>query len=143
MLFRSRAAGGQQDAQGKRTGAEIYVIEGCADCHGAEGGGDAGPALAQHASQQQGAAIQIDWLGLVRQQQQLADKLAALCRHYLTQHGVHQLPTDSESVLNRFRQPPQQQAHYALTLATLLALALELGEPARTLFDSLLPQTGT
>ena len=103
----------------------------------------AGPALAQHTSQQQGAAVQIDWLGLVRQQQALADKLAALCRHYLAQHGVHQLPSDAERVLNSFRQPPQQQAHYALTLATLLALALELGEPARKLFDSLLPQTGT
>ncbi len=103
----------------------------------------AGPALAQHASQAQGAAVQIDWLSLVRQQQQLADKLAALCRHYLTQHGVYQLPQDANSVLDRFRQPPQQQAHYALTLATLLALALELGEPARKLFDSLLPQTHT
>lgn len=103
----------------------------------------AGPALAQHASQMQGAAVQIDWLGLVRQQQQLADKLAALCRHYLAQHGIDQLPQDVDSVLDGFRQPPQQQTHYALTLATLLALALELGQPARKLFDSLLPTAHT
>ena len=103
----------------------------------------AGPALVQHASQMQGAAVQIDWLSLVRQQQQLADKLAALCRHYLAQHGVYQLPQDADSVLESFRQPPQQQVHYALTLATLLALALELGQPARKLFDSLLPTAHT
>ena len=46
-------------------------------------------------------------------------------------------------MLESFRQPPQQQVHYALTLATLLALALELGQPARKLFDSLLPTAHT
>ena len=98
----------------------------------------AGPALAQHASMAQGAAVQIDWLALLQQQQLLADKLAALCRFYLARHGISQLPQDSQQVLDCFRQPPQQQAHYALSLATLLAVALASGEPARQLLDSLL-----
>ncbi|MFO1183773.1 MAG: cytochrome c [Bauldia sp.] len=36
-------------AQGKRTGAQIYAEEICAECHGATGAGDAGPALANNA----------------------------------------------------------------------------------------------
>jgi hypothetical protein len=101
----------------------------------------AGPALAQHASQAHGAAVQIDWVALLQQQQQLADKLAALCRLYLARHGICQLPQDSRHILDCFRQPPQQQTHYALSLATLLAVALASGEPARQLLDSLLAST--
>lgn len=79
-----------------------------------------------------------DWVALLARQQQVTDKLAALCQRYLHRHSVTTLPQDPAAVLAAFRQPPPQQSHYALNLATLLALTLELGAPARQLLDALL-----
>lgn len=93
----------------------------------------ASPALVQHAVPAHGTASRLDWPVLLQQHQLLADRLQQLCLRYLQRHGLHDLPQDSDTVLALFRIPPQQQNHYALTLAQLLAIALTLSEPARQL----------
>ena len=93
----------------------------------------ASPALIQHTLQHHGAAQQADWAALLQQHQQLAERLQALCWQYLHHHGLTTLPQDAGALLALFRVPPQQQDHYALTLAQLLATALTLSEPARRL----------
>lgn len=93
----------------------------------------AGPVMAQQALAPHGAACQPDWAVLLQQQQILATRLQQLCWQYLQRHGITRLPQDANTLLALFRTPPQQQSHYALTLAQLMATALVLGEPARQL----------
>lgn len=94
----------------------------------------ASPALLQQTLQRHGTTQQQpDWATLLQQHQQLAAHLQALCWQYLHHHGLTTLPQDTSALLALFRVPPQQQDHYALTLAQLLATALTLSEPARRL----------
>lgn len=103
----------------------------------------ASPAMVQQALQPHGAASRPDWTALLQQHQRLADRLQQLCWQYLHCHGVSALPQDASALLSLFRTPPQQQSHYALTLAQLMAVALTLSEPARQLLAEWNPLAAT
>ncbi|MFC3533383.1 6-phosphogluconate dehydrogenase [Vogesella facilis] len=96
-----------------------------------------GPLLLQQAAS--GQPLPIDWPGLLLQQQELLQQLAALSRDYLQQQGDSAAANGEPwQVLDDFRQPPQQQQHFARSLAHLLLLAHGLGENARQLLETAL-----
>ena len=66
-----------------------------------------------------------------------AAHLQALCWQYLHHHGQTTLPQDTSALLALFRVPPQQQDHYALTLAQLLATASTLASIAPALLEGI------